>query len=415
MKRVAIALLLLLCAGIIVAQNTRALSGNIASVQVVAGNHWMSLPLTELHGGEKIHIGFDDLTHEYHRYCYRLEHCEADWTVSDELFPSDYCAGFSRDIRIYDEEISINTNVDYTHYSLEIPNDECRPRISGNYRLTVYDDDTGRDVAEFCFMLLDPLMSVAMQATTNTDIDNREKHQQIAAQVNFGSQRVTNVEQELTVVVMQNGRTDNAVVNPKPQFFTPNSMTWQHNKELIFDGGNEYRKFETLDVTHTTMGLEAVGWDGTDYHAYVWPDLPRSHYLYDEDANGYFYIRNSDNIDNDIASEYLQVHFSLTTDVRNADIYLSGKWTGGQLTERYRMAYNGETHTYESTQLLKQGYYSYQYILLNSDGTTQTLPSEGCFYETENAYQCLVYYRPIGQRTHQLVGYSQVQLMPNGR
>lgn len=28
---------------------------------------------------------FDDLTHEYHRYVYKIEHCEADWSVSQDL------------------------------------------------------------------------------------------------------------------------------------------------------------------------------------------------------------------------------------------------------------------------------------------------------------------------------------------
>lgn len=399
----------------IAAQYSRPLSANIASVQTVVGNRWLSLPIAELNGSEAVNISFDDLTHEYHRYCYRLEHCEADWTTSEQLFGSDYCNGFVRDILIDDMEESINTNILYTHYSIQIPNQLCRPKISGNYRLTIYDDDNGRDVAEACFMLVQPLMSISMEATTNTDIDIRGTHQQIGMTLDYGTQRVTNRERELTVVVMQNGRRDNAVINPRPQFITPTSLKWQHNRELIFLGGNEYRKFETLDVTHTTMGLEAVGWSDDDYHAYVWPDEPRPHYVYDEDANGYFYIRNSDNIDNDVASEYLLVHFRLTTDRPHADIFLSGKWTAGQLTEQYRMHYDEETQTYNSTQVLKQGYYSYQYLLLNSDGTVQTLPSEGNFYNTENQYQCLVYYRPIGQRTDQLVGYSQVQLQPNGR
>lgn len=65
-------------------------SENIASLQVVAGKDWLSMPIATLNG-EPINISFDDLTHEYHRYVYRLQHCEADWSVSEGIFDSDYC------------------------------------------------------------------------------------------------------------------------------------------------------------------------------------------------------------------------------------------------------------------------------------------------------------------------------------
>ena len=67
------------------AQYNEIKSENIASLQVVAGNNWLSMPIATLNG-EAINISFDDLTHEYHRYVYRLQHCEADWSVSEGIF-----------------------------------------------------------------------------------------------------------------------------------------------------------------------------------------------------------------------------------------------------------------------------------------------------------------------------------------
>ena len=52
----------------------------IATLQVVAGTDWQALPITLLNG-QPIHIDFDDMTHDYHRYTYRIEHCDADWKV----------------------------------------------------------------------------------------------------------------------------------------------------------------------------------------------------------------------------------------------------------------------------------------------------------------------------------------------
>ena len=72
------------------------------------------------------------------------------------------------------------------------------------------------------------------------------------------------------------------------------------------------------------------------------------------------------------------------------------------------MEYDAKEMAYNIIIPLKQGYYSYQYLLMKEDGTLIPVPSEGNFYQTENKYQALVYYREIGGRTDQLVGFSEV-------
>ena len=42
---------------------------------------------------------------------------------------------------IEDYEKSFNTTVLYTHYSLRIPNENISLKLSGNYKLTVYNDE----------------------------------------------------------------------------------------------------------------------------------------------------------------------------------------------------------------------------------------------------------------------------------
>lgn len=214
---------------------------------------------------------------------------------------------------------------------------------------------------------------------------------------------------------MQNRRWDNARRNAQPQYKTPSGLEWRHNRELIFEAGNEYHKFETLATSHATMGIDEISWDGENYHAHVFADVPRPNYLYDEDANGAFYIRNSDNIENENTCDYMYVHFTLDSKERYpGDIYLNGEWTYNRFLPEYKMEYNEEKRRYEAAILLKQGYYSYQYLMEGSDATMKTSPSEGNFYQTENKYQALIYYRGQGDRTDQLVGYQEIQLNPNG-
>lgn len=393
----------------VLAQRHEILSPTITSLQVVAGKDWLLPPITQL-GGEPIYISFDDLTHEYHRYTYRIEHCEADWTTSEEIFTSDYCEGYYEDNPIDDLVESINTNTLYTHYSLQIPNERCRLKIGGNYRLTVVDnnnDDT--PILTVCFMVVEPLMKVGLSMTTNTDYDINKRHQQISMDLKYGNLTVTSPETQIKTVVMQNGRWDNAVVNAKPQYVMSDGLRWDHCRDFIFNGGNEYRKFEILDPGHPTLGIETISWDGENYNAMIWTDEPRQSYIYDEDANGAFYIRNSDNFENDYSSDYILTHFRLKSLRLEGKVYLNASWTYDRFEPKYEMQYDDLAQLYTTTLPLKQGYYSYQYLWLRNDGTTAPVPSEGNFYQTENQYQALVYYRPIGGRTDRLVGFGQIR------
>lgn len=393
----------------VLAQRHEILSPTITSLQVVAGKDWLLPPITQL-GGEPIYISFDDLTHEYHRYTYRIEHCEADWTTSEEIFTSDYCEGYYEDNPIDDLVESINTNTLYTHYSLQIPNERCRLKIGGNYRLTVVDnnnDDT--PILTVCFMVVEPLMKVGLSMTTNTDYDINKRHQQISMDLKYGNLTVTSPETQIKTVVMQNGRWDNAVVNAKPQYVMSDGLRWDHCRDFIFNGGNEYRKFEILDPGHPTLGIETISWDGENYNAIIWTDEPRQSYIYDEDANGAFYIRNSDNFENDYSSDYILTHFRLKSPHLEGKVYLNASWTYDRFEPKYEMQYDDLAQLYTTTLPLKQGYYSYQYLWLRNDGTTAPVPSEGNFYQTENQYQALVYYRPIGGRTDRLVGFGQIR------
>ena len=383
----------------------------VKTLQVVVNQDWLSPPVMRLGSSDVLNIGFDELSHNFHRYVYRLEHCEADWSPSEDIFESDWLEGFNDNV-IEDYENSLNTTVLYTHYWLQIPNDRCRLKMSGNYRLYVYDEDGDSDDPVLCaeFRVVEPLMNVGVSITTNTDIDFNQSHQQVSMTVNYSGLTITNEEEQIRTVVMQNGREDNRKENVKPNYVRTGQMKWEHNRELIFDAGNEYHKFEVLDVSHPTMGIEHIAWDGKHYHAYPFVSTPRHNYLYDQDANGSFYIRNSDNIENDRTCDYVYVNYKLMpAELYNADVVIDGCWTTEE-SDTYVMTYDEQDKSYNARILQKQGYYSYQYLLRDKDGQTSIMPEEGSFFETENRYQAFVYYKGVSERTWRLLGYQQIVL-----
>ena len=415
MKKVLYVMMLAFCISLAAkAQRNEIYNDRIATLQVVAGDNWLMPPVIKLNGfsdANVINISFDDLTHVYHRYTYTIQHCEADWTVSDELFASDYVEGFAEGNTIDDIEESLNTNILYNHYSFSIPNDQCRIKLSGNYKVTVYDDNADSEpMFTACFMVTDQQMGVSLDVTTNTDIDINNSHQQVIMIVNYNGTTVSNPREQIKTVVTQNQRWDNAKINAAPQYIMYDGLKWEHNRDLIFDAGNEYHKYEILDIHHTTMGIDYLEWDGENYNVYPFSSKERPNYLYDEDANGAFYIRNSDNIENDRTSEYVLVHYTLYCPQRvRGDVYIDGVWTNNQFLPKYKMEYNDEKLCYEAVVMQKQGYYSYQYIMLDDKGVSRIMPTEGSYYQTENAYQAYVYYREPGERYDRLVGFQNVQ------
>lgn len=391
------------------AQRHEILSPHIATLQVVVNDNWQSLPVMKLRSIDRLHIGFDDLTHEYARYAYRLEHCEADWTTSEELFASDYVDGFSEGNTIDTSVESINTTQLYTHYSLTIPNQQCRPKLSGNYRLTVYDDNTKEDVLVACFMICEDAMGLGMGVTSSTDIDINNSHQQVEMTLKYNNVRVTNLEDQLTTVLMQNCRWDNARHNVKPQYVMGDGLQWLHCRDFIFDAGNIYHKYEILDVTHSTMGIERIEWDGSSYQVYPFIDEPRPNYVTDEASCGGFFIRNSDNYQIDYTTEYVYVNYQLKCPKPvDGDVYINGMWTYDSFLPKYRMEYDEEAKAYKATIYQKQGYYSYQYLWIDNSGSIRLMPTEGNYYQTANTYQALIYYKGTGERTDRLVAYGSI-------
>ena len=394
MKRIILLLLLLpWCAPTIHAQRHEVLDKSLHTLQVIVNGDPLLPPIMNLGGNNHVEISFDEFSHEYHRYIYKVEHCNADWSPSTEIFESDYLNGFNGET-IEDYEKSFNTTVLYTHYSLRIPNDYVSLKLSGNYKVTIFNDDGDEPVPVLtaCFSLVEPGVGIGATVSTNTDIDFNKSHQQLDFSVNYGLIRVIDPHRELYTVVLQNRRWDNSVVNPRPNIQSANKIEFTHNRRLIFPAGNEYHKFEILDVHVPTLNVDRLEWFDPYYHATLYPDRTAQNYLYDEDQNGAFIIRNSNDYEVETTSDYVFTHFTLKSpQLPGGDVYLNGAWTYNRFTPEYRMVYNRETQAYEATALLKQGYYNYNYLFVPENGVTGNGGlTDGNFYETENEYIILV-------------------------
>ena len=372
-------------------------SEDVKSLQTVVNSQWLSMPVMRLASNDCLKVDFDYLGHDYHRFRCHIYHCNPDGTPNNDVFENEYIDGFN-DFYIEDYLTSVNTNVDYTHYKTQIPNSRCRLKQSGSYLMTIVDDNTDETVAEIRFYVVEQLMSIGMNVYTNTDLTINKEHQQLQMWLNYGDLRVTYPERQIKTIVWQNGITSNASMrqNIKPSIVNSNGMEWRNCQELIFKAGDEYRKFEILDTDRPSLNVDHITWDGEVFNAWLYTDEIHNNYITDEDANGAFLIRNSNNTETDYTCDYLLVHFTLDAPNQLPAPIINGAWTNMDNKVDYTMEWDEEHHLWHKAILLKQGYYSYTY----------QMPYSPNFYQTENTYQAMVFYKGQTSRIWQLVGFT---------
>lgn len=391
------------------AQVNDTFADNLQTLQVKADGQWGEPPVILLGGRHYVEISFDDLQHDYVRYTYTITHCNADWTQSD-LYEGDYMTGINGSDVLDDYGQSVTTEMEYNHYSFRLPNAQHRLLVSGNYRVDIREDGVDEPVASACFSVLEQKVGIDMSVSANTDTDTYGHHQQVDFNINYQTYATTNPEAEFIPVVVQNNRWDTRAYGLKPSYVRSRQLVYTHNRDLIFSAGNEYRRFEILNKYVPTMRVDRMQYEEPYYHAYIMEDLQRINYKYDQDQDGRFLIRNTDDVDNETESDYFYTHFRLKMpQIADGNLYLNGDLTNGRFEERYRMDYNLIDHQYELTLPLKQGSYNYQYLFVR-DGETagQTAPSEGDYFQTENEYRVYVYHRAFGSRYDRLVGFQSI-------
>ena len=382
---------------------------------------YLSRPVLALNGSDQLDISFDQLSHEVHYYTYTLRHLDYDWTP-DELSSQEYLNGFLTQ-EITDYESSLTTRQPYTHYRFSFPNEDMSPAISGNYALIIYEDnDPDNVVATACFSVVEPGAHVTAHVRGNTDIEYSGRYQQLDVEVQLGSPYSTMDSRFSALVVQQNNRTDNAVVNPKPTFVEPQRLRWENNRALIFEGGNEYRHFDISSEYFMGQGVNNIVFDhsvpadatrSSGYHAYLFEDEIRTHgYIYNEDANGRFVINRERTDNDDVEADYMWVHWILPADRwLDGGIYIVGDLFENQLSPATRMHYDDQNHAYVFSAYLKQGGYEWLYLFYNSrtgaHATAQRV--ENSHWQTRNAYRLLFYYRGISDRYTRLLSAETIE------
>ena len=96
------------------------------------------------------------------------------------------------------------------------------------------------------------------------------------------------------------------------------------------------------------------------------------------------------------------------------DLYVYGAFNDFNVTEENKMQYNTKEKMYTGEFLLKQGFYNYTFATLNTDGQLNTTDVNGTFYQTENQYTVIIYYKPFGSFYERVIGLGSGYFNQNG-
>lgn len=392
---------------------TGALNERVRSLQVTdAEGLPAQIPLVGLDAPGPLGIEFDVLHDDRDYLRYRLVHCDASWRPS-ALAEVEYVDGFN-EATVDSWDYSDATTVPYTHYRIDFPTPDMMPRVSGNYLLQVYPENDPDDVwAQVRLLVSEQVAAVSADVTSHTDVDYNDARQQLAVAVDVERAGVGDPFNELTLYIQQNGRYDSEVALAHPLRASRTEAVYEHQPQLIFDGGNEYRRFETVSEYYPGMGVDAITWAAPYYHYTLAVDEPRADapYSYDSTQAGRFMVRRQGAADSRTEADYGVVHFALRADeMHGAMVFIDGDLASRRFDSEALMHYNPDTGCYERAMLLKQGSYNYQYLVVPPGARRgYTAPVEGDRYNTRNEYLIKVYHRAPAARYDRLIAVALIR------
>ena len=386
---------------------------NIKAVRFHTYGDQQALPVYKLNSGDRLELHFDDMDANVKSYYYTYQLCDYDWKPVT-LSPFDYIKGFTQQ-RITNYRFSSIAFTRYTHYQVILPEANSLPTRSGNYLLKVFlDGDTTKLAFTRAMLVLDPKSSVMAQFIQPFTPQYFKTHQRLKFTVNLEGLNAFSANQQVKVLVLQNNRWDNAQGNVPPTFIRGNALEYNSENNFVFPGGKEWRWLDLRSFRLQSERVEKAEYSKNATKIFVKPDIDRTgqQYVYYQDLNGLYQVTTYETINPYWQGDFATVQFSYVTPTQtpyqSKDLYLFGQLTDYKLNEASKMQFNPEKGIYEGTQFLKQGYYSYGYMLVDKNDPTQQSELEGNYWETENTYTILVYYKSFTDQSDQLIGIGKL-------
>ena len=386
------------------------------SWSAVLATPFTPIPIYNLHSDQQIQFAFDDLHSETTNYSYTVIPYLWDWSAPSSLTVGDYLDGFSTS-RIDNFFFAEITTANYSSYRFSFPNAEIKPLISGNFLLVVY--ETNSEEVAFTRRIHISEQSFFFEHDVRDVSFDRDSLQYINFTISYPKE-LNHIApaRDVKVMVLQNGRYDNAIIKEKPALAMNNKLRYGYQDPIGFQPGKEFRYIQMQTFDFAQIGVNAVRKGKESNEVFLATQEERIYHpnFFYRDLNGKFVNMNGVNNEELGNADYAHVYFSFDKHdpYYQADLYIVGKLTDWQFKDEFRLSYNERDKRYEGEAFLKQGYYDYYYALKheNSDRIDIDI-TEGHAFQTNNEYTILIYHTTLNGRYDKLVAIKTLVVNNN--
>ena len=157
--------------------------------------------------------------------------------------------------------------------------------------------------------------TLANDRKTKHEIDFTIKHPNLIIKDPFN---------DIEIVIKQNNNLS-TIKDLKPLYVKNNELIYDYNDENTFFGLNEYRNFSTESIRYLSERIKSITNDSNTITVKLFDDIKKSYdnYSIEPDINGDFIIKSQEAWNSTNEAEYLQVIFSLKSELlEKQDIYI---------------------------------------------------------------------------------------------
>lgn len=398
-------ILIILATGILFAQDAL-----IKSLKIYTSNDQNSIPVLTS-PKDFLYIDFDVQSEYPPNFNIIFKFCDRNWNPTDNIFLLNQGQNTAFNLDFF----TLPTTVEAAkyHYSNRFPDKlgYVSFPFSGKWKFFVVDSqDPSLIFAEGKFFVVKADQPIKIEVKKETLDDKIYYPPQlgivnwIIAEANLKQDYFPFFVDELEIV--QNHLLNNSVVVPRNSTDQNRVFEWDGGSKLKFIAkdvrpGNEYREVNLNDINIFNSKNVKAQFDGLEYNRFFIQGK--------KDLNGSFTLKPP----KDMYSTYLNVTFQIKPPEEvYGDIYLVGAFNDWNVSEKYKMNFNG--NYYDLTIELKRGVYDYQYVVVNGDPKNPANQDwyilEGNDWATTDEYNIFLWYRDQEYGGYdRIIGYSKIQ------
>ncbi|MFN8208652.1 MAG: DUF5103 domain-containing protein [Bacteroidales bacterium] len=387
---------------------------NIYSVTLTREGWPLSLPLVNQQEQQQLLLSFDELSQVREEYSWEIIHCNQNW-MPDDLAVQEFLDGFP-DYEVSDAQPSFNTTASYWSYQVVIPGPDIRWQCSGNFVVRVflsgYPDST---LFTRRFMVSEGRSGITVRQLPLVG-EEAVTSQQLEVQADIREAGIGE-EETVNLVVLQNYRwkfVHRSRMSTRGRGF----LTSLPGAPMTFEGGNEFLNVDLKNLKYVSGEISNIFYKYPFYRVLARPDPydPYKGYRFANDLDGKYLIQCDGTNSSRTDADYAEVHFSVPVSFPfEGDIFISGDFSLNSFDPAYKMSYDTLRGTYEISLLIKQGFYTYEYILTDKTGHRSYTQLGGSYAETQNEYLILLYYADKQRGYDRLTGYTLFNTLHQNR